>query len=188
VVLSTAVMGAAVLMLESLLAPALSSRGVALDEFMVPGQPFFLGFPVILLLFAVGYLILGVVTFRANALCWFASVLLIISAPMIVLGLAFLPGPVVTAQWLRGHVDDPEVRLVDVSFKKEGYTAGHIPNAVFVDWRTDLADPDKKHYFILPPQDFELPRRCLRKRKSNKTSRLSYFIAMKACTPPSTGS
>jgi hypothetical protein len=90
-VLSTAVLGAASLVLEGLLAPSLASRGIALDEFMVPGQPLFLGFLIMLLLFALGYVILGVVTFRVNALCWFAGLLLVISAPMIVLGLTFLP-------------------------------------------------------------------------------------------------
>jgi thiosulfate/3-mercaptopyruvate sulfurtransferase len=66
-----------------------------------------------------------------------------------------LPGPVVTAKWLKRHVDDEDIRIVDVSFEKKGYTAGHIPNAVFVDWRTELADPGEKHYFILPRPDFE---------------------------------
>jgi len=66
-----------------------------------------------------------------------------------------LPGPVVTAQWLKEHIDDEDIRIVDISFEKKGYTAGHIPNAVFVDWRTDLADPWQKHYLILSRADFE---------------------------------
>jgi hypothetical protein len=90
-VLSTAVVGAASLMLEGLLAPSLASRGIALEEFLVPGQPLFLGFLITLLLLASGYVILGIVTFRVNALCWLASLLLVISAPMIVLGLTILP-------------------------------------------------------------------------------------------------
>jgi hypothetical protein len=91
VVLSTAVMGAVTLVFEGLLSRALIGRGIMLDEFMVPGQPFFLGFLITLLLFALGYVILGVVTFRVNSLCWFASVLLVISTPVIVLGLTVLP-------------------------------------------------------------------------------------------------
>lgn len=66
-----------------------------------------------------------------------------------------LPGPVVTAKWLKDHIHDEDIRIVDVRFENEGYTDGHIPNAVFVDWRTDLADADKKHYSILPRSDFE---------------------------------
>ena len=66
-----------------------------------------------------------------------------------------LPGPMVTARWLNRHIGDPDVRIVDVSFEKDGYDDGHIPNAVFVDWRTDLADPGERHYFILPRSDFE---------------------------------
>jgi thiosulfate/3-mercaptopyruvate sulfurtransferase len=57
--------------------------------------------------------------------------------------------------WLKEHVDDRDVRIIDVSFESERYATGHIPNAVFVDWRTDLADPDGIHYFILPRRDFE---------------------------------
>jgi thiosulfate/3-mercaptopyruvate sulfurtransferase len=66
-----------------------------------------------------------------------------------------LPGPVVTAQWLNRHIDDSDIRIVDVSFRREDYATRHIPNAVFVDWRADLADPDKRHYYILPVRDFE---------------------------------
>jgi thiosulfate/3-mercaptopyruvate sulfurtransferase len=65
------------------------------------------------------------------------------------------PGPVISAEWLNQHIHDPDIRIVDVSFDKKGYDAGHIPNAVFVDWRTDLAEPDAEHYYILPRQEFE---------------------------------
>jgi hypothetical protein len=91
VVLSTAVMGAATLLLEGLLAPALAAQGVALSAFMVPGQPFFLGFVITLLLFTVGYVLTGIVAFSANTLYRIASILLIIAALMVALGLSFLP-------------------------------------------------------------------------------------------------
>jgi thiosulfate/3-mercaptopyruvate sulfurtransferase len=66
-----------------------------------------------------------------------------------------LPGPVVSAKWLMEHIDDRDVRIIDVSFERDRYATGHIPNAVFADWRTDLADPEGIHYFILPRRDFE---------------------------------
>ena len=91
VIASTAVMGAALLMLEGLLTPALATQGVDLSEFMLPGQPLFLGFVITSLLFTVGYVVVGVVAFSVNALCRVASVLLIIGAPMIALGMGFLP-------------------------------------------------------------------------------------------------
>lgn len=68
--------------------------------------------------------------------------------------------PLVTADWLEDHLDDPDVRVLDirgsVSTRPEGsgvevatyrgaleeYRAGHIPGAVFVDWTTDIVDPD----------------------------------------------
>lgn len=68
--------------------------------------------------------------------------------------------PLVSIEWLEGHLDDPTVRVVDirgyVTTRPDGpgvevaayrgaaeeYRAGHIPGAVFVDWTTDIVDPD----------------------------------------------
>lgn len=91
VVISTSMLGGITLVVEGLLSPALAGRGMLLDEFMVPGQPFFLGILATLSMFAVGYVIFGIVTFRVSSLCWFSSLLLIVSAPTIVLGLTVLP-------------------------------------------------------------------------------------------------
>jgi thiosulfate/3-mercaptopyruvate sulfurtransferase len=49
--------------------------------------------------------------------------------------------PLVTTDWLAAHLNDPNVRIVDASFKmpgvlplpKEDYLAAHIPGAVFFD-------------------------------------------------------
>jgi thiosulfate/3-mercaptopyruvate sulfurtransferase len=49
--------------------------------------------------------------------------------------------PLVSTDWLAAHLDDPNVRVVDASFKmpgilplpKDDYLAGHIPGAVFFD-------------------------------------------------------
>lgn len=66
-----------------------------------------------------------------------------------------LPGPIVTVRWLNQHVDDRDIRIIDVSFQSDSFSAGHIPNAVFVDWRRDLADEGKKQYLVLPRENFE---------------------------------
>lgn len=48
-------------------------------------------------------------------------------------------GPLVTADWLHEHIDDPDLRLIDFRWYLVGrkgpdeYAAGHIPGAVFVD-------------------------------------------------------
>jgi thiosulfate/3-mercaptopyruvate sulfurtransferase len=48
-------------------------------------------------------------------------------------------GPLVTPEWLRDHLDDPDVRVVDFRWYllggkgREAYERGHIPGAVFVD-------------------------------------------------------
>jgi len=62
----------------------------------------------------------------------------------------------VTPQWLKSHADAPGLIIVDVSFEKSHYEKGHIPGAVYVDWRRDLADPDeKKYYRVVPKGGFE---------------------------------
>lgn len=66
----------------------------------------------------------------------------------------------VSVEWLAEHLDDPDVRVVDIrgyvktedlgGGRQKGsylgaqdeYATGHIPGAVFVDWTTDIVDPD----------------------------------------------
>jgi thiosulfate/3-mercaptopyruvate sulfurtransferase len=68
--------------------------------------------------------------------------------------------PLVPTDWLEAHLDDPKVRVVDirgyVTTRPDGpgvevatyrgapeeYRSGHISGAVFVDWTTDIIDPD----------------------------------------------
>ena len=68
--------------------------------------------------------------------------------------------PLVTTDWLEAHLDDPDVRVVDmrgyVSTRQvepgveeatykgafEEYLASHIPGAVYLDWTVDIVDPD----------------------------------------------
>jgi thiosulfate/3-mercaptopyruvate sulfurtransferase len=60
----------------------------------------------------------------------------------------------VSTDWLADHLDDPEVVVVDMRWREDGsgrsrYDRGHIPGAVFIDWATDLVDPDASVAFML---------------------------------------
>jgi len=80
------------------------------------------------------------------------------------------PEALATTEWLAEHLDDPSVRVVDArydvrptsdgSFRavsgREAYEQDHIPGAVFVDFASDLADPeDDIPLNILSPDRFE---------------------------------
>jgi thiosulfate/3-mercaptopyruvate sulfurtransferase len=73
---------------------------------------------------------------------------------------SILPGTIVSAEWLAEHIAHPGLRVVDIRgyVKTEDIGAGvqraeyigardeyddeHIPGSVFVDWTTDITDPD----------------------------------------------
>ncbi|HSG65639.1 MAG TPA: sulfurtransferase [Gammaproteobacteria bacterium] len=61
-------------------------------------------------------------------------------------------GALVTAQWLATRVDDPSVRIIDLGKTLEQFETGHIPGAVFVEWRADLADPARAPFFDAAPK------------------------------------
>jgi thiosulfate/3-mercaptopyruvate sulfurtransferase len=48
--------------------------------------------------------------------------------------------PLVTADWAAAHLDDPKVRIFEVSVDPEVYAASHIPGAVNLNWHVDLVD------------------------------------------------
>jgi len=70
------------------------------------------------------------------------------------------PGPVVSTDWLRDHLHDPAVRVVDASYHlpdtgrnaREEYLAEHIPGALFFDLER-IADPDNPLPRKMPPGD-----------------------------------
>ncbi len=75
--------------------------------------------------------------------------------------------PFVELDWLREHLDDPSVRLVDARSKPHGapglvfpsgaeqYAAGHIPGAVHLDYAVNLADPATPYAArVAPPELF----------------------------------
>jgi thiosulfate/3-mercaptopyruvate sulfurtransferase len=51
------------------------------------------------------------------------------------------PAPLVTAEWLAGHLEDRHLRPVHVSIDKDAYNRAHLPGAIFVDLHVDLAKP-----------------------------------------------
>lgn len=73
---------------------------------------------------------------------------------------SLLPDTTVSPEWLAEHLNDDRLRVVDIrgyvrtqdlgggrqSAEYVGagdeYDAGHIPGAVYVDWTTDIVDPD----------------------------------------------
>jgi thiosulfate/3-mercaptopyruvate sulfurtransferase len=68
--------------------------------------------------------------------------------------------PLVSTDWLAEHLRDPSLRVVDIrgfvttrpvvpgvehaTYRgaREEYLAGHIPGAVYINWTTDITDPD----------------------------------------------
>jgi len=76
--------------------------------------------------------------------------------------MSLLPGTLVSTDWLEDHLLEPSVRVVDIRgyvntvdagtgdgkqiseyiAAKEEYDRAHIPGAVYVDWTTDITDPD----------------------------------------------
>lgn len=62
-------------------------------------------------------------------------------------------GPLVEAEWLSKNLDNPKVRVFEVSVDPGVYERGHIPGAVNINWHTDLVDPVKRD--IVSPQKFE---------------------------------
>src|SRR5688572_23353933 len=84
-----------------------------------------------------------------------------------------LPDALVSTEWLQAHLDDPNLRVVDMrgyvkSFDigegkqdaiytgaPDEFAEGHIPGAVYVDWTRDIIDPEADvSVQIAPPQLF----------------------------------
>ena len=52
----------------------------------------------------------------------------------------------VTTEWMEQHLEDPSLRVVEVDEDTEAYHRGHLPNAVAVNWTTDLQDPIRRDF------------------------------------------
>lgn len=60
---------------------------------------------------------------------------------------------VVSTEWLAARLNDPNVRVIEVSVVPGVYERGHIPGAVNFVWHTDLVDTVVRN--IVAPQRFE---------------------------------
>lgn len=82
--------------------------------------------------------------------------------------------PLATTEWLAEHLEDPDLRVVDIRgyvkktdlgdgrqsaeylAAKDEYEESHIPGAVYVDWTTDITDPeDPIPAQLAPPERFK---------------------------------
>ncbi len=50
----------------------------------------------------------------------------------------------VSTEWVASHLDDPNVRLVEVDVDTTAYEQGHVRNAVGWNWQTQLGDPVRR--------------------------------------------
>jgi thiosulfate/3-mercaptopyruvate sulfurtransferase len=50
----------------------------------------------------------------------------------------------VTVDWAREHLDDPNVRFIEVDVDTSAYDTGHLPGAVGFNWSTQLNDTVKR--------------------------------------------
>src|SRR5688500_12348268 len=62
-------------------------------------------------------------------------------------------GPVVTTEWLEKNLDNPKVRVVEVSVEPGVFERGHIPSAHNVVWHTDLVETVTRD--IASPEKFQ---------------------------------
>lgn len=59
-------------------------------------------------------------------------------------GTAYAAEPLVSAEWVQDNLENPAVRIFEVSVDTGVYERGHIPGAVHLDWHTELVDPTKR--------------------------------------------
>ena len=56
------------------------------------------------------------------------------------------PEVLISVEWLSEHLDDPNVRIVEVDEDTTAYSVNHIPNAVGWNWREDLHAKPRRDY------------------------------------------
>ena len=56
------------------------------------------------------------------------------------------PEMLVSTDWVAQHLNDPKVRIAESDEDVLLYDIGHVPNAVKIDWHTDLNDPLVRDY------------------------------------------
>jgi thiosulfate/3-mercaptopyruvate sulfurtransferase len=51
-----------------------------------------------------------------------------------------LPAALVSVDWAREHLEDPDVRFIEVDVNTNSYDESHLPGAVGFNWKTQLTD------------------------------------------------
>ena len=54
------------------------------------------------------------------------------------------PAALVSTEWVANHLNDPNVRLLEVDVDTNAYASGHAPGAVGINWTTQLGDPIRR--------------------------------------------
>jgi thiosulfate/3-mercaptopyruvate sulfurtransferase len=54
------------------------------------------------------------------------------------------PEVLVDTSWTEQHLEDPQVRIVEVDVDTKAYEEGHIPGAIGWNWQTQLSDPVRR--------------------------------------------
>ena len=63
------------------------------------------------------------------------------------------PEVLVSTDWVKKHLDDPKVKLVEIDVDTKAYDAGHIPGAVGFNWESQLQDQVRRD--ILSKDEFQ---------------------------------
>lgn len=63
------------------------------------------------------------------------------------------PDVLVSTDWVKEHLEDPSVRLIEVDVDTRAYDAGHVPGSVAFDWQTQLQDQTRRD--IISKEQFE---------------------------------
>jgi len=56
------------------------------------------------------------------------------------------PDVLVTTEWLESNLDDDGIAIVEVDEDTAAYTKGHIPNAITINWETELHDLPRREF------------------------------------------
>ncbi|MEJ5252722.1 MAG: sulfurtransferase [Chthonomonadetes bacterium] len=66
---------------------------------------------------------------------------------------AHQPNVLVTTAWVQEHLNDPNIRLVEVDVDTTAYDSGHIPGAIGFNWQTQLQHQVRRD--IITREEFE---------------------------------
>src|SRR5579884_852810 len=62
------------------------------------------------------------------------------------------PEVLVSTDWVAQHLNDPNVRIIEVDEDVLLYDTGHVPGAIKVDWQAQLNEPVRREF--VGPQQF----------------------------------